>query len=176
MGSKKNRARASSSPATPTPSPKTSPARGVPWLVVAVVVAGVGAYALQGTSDSAPAAAATTSAATTAGQTPTAAAEATPTAAGAPGPAPITSSEAPMPDSLDGLPMPPLPYVPQMVPRPVDLVKQAYVFAAQNPGVLSYVPCYCGCENNGHVSNVDCFVGSRAPNGAVESWDAHGMT
>jgi hypothetical protein len=81
-----------------------------------------------------------------------------------------------MPDSLDGLAMPPLPYVPQMVPRPVDLVKQAYVFAAQNPGVLSYVPCYCGCENDGHVSNVDCFVGSRAPNGAVESWDTHGMT
>jgi hypothetical protein len=126
--------------------------------VAVVAVAGVGAYALRGTSDSAPA---------------TAAAEATPAAAGAPGPAPITASEAPM---LDGLPMPPLPYVPQMVPRPVDLVKQAYVFAAQNPGILGYVPCYCGCENNGHVSNVDCFVGSRAPNGAVESWDTHGMT
>jgi hypothetical protein len=81
-----------------------------------------------------------------------------------------------MPENLDGLPMPPLPYVPQMVPRPVELVKRAYVFAAQNPGVLSYVPCYCGCENNGHISNVDCFVGSRAPNGAVESWDTHGMT
>jgi len=141
--------------------------------VAVVAVAGVGAYALRGTSDSAPATAATTSAATTAVQTPTAAAEATPAAAGAPGPAPITASEAPM---LDGLPMPPLPYVPQMVPRPVDLVKQAYVFAAQNPGILGYVPCYCGCENNGHVSNVDCFVGSRAPNGAVESWDTHGMT
>ena len=150
MGSKKHRVR-TSSPATPTPSPKTSPSKGVPWLAVTVAVAavaGVGAYALRGSSDSAPAAAATTSAATT----------------------------APMPDSLDGLPMPPLPYVPQMVPRPVDLVKQAYVFAAQNPGVLGYVPCYCGCENNGHVSNVDCFVGSRAPNGAVESWDTHGMT
>ena len=24
--------------------------------------------------------------------------------------------------------------------------------------------------------NVDCFVGSRAPSGAVESWDTHGMT
>ncbi|MDA1093493.1 MAG: PCYCGC motif-containing lipoprotein [Acidobacteria bacterium] len=81
-----------------------------------------------------------------------------------------------MPDSLDGLPMPPLPYVPEMVPRPVELVKRAYVFAAQNPGVLGYVPCYCGCENNGHVSNVNCFVASRAPNGAVESWDTHGMT
>lgn len=178
MGSKKHRVR-TSSPATPTPSPKTSPSKGVPWLAVTVAVAavaGVGAYALRGSSDSAPAAAATTSAATTAVQTPTGAAEATPAAAGASGPAPITASEAPMPDSLDGLPMPPLPYVPQMVPRPVDLVKQAYVFAAQNPGVLGYVPCYCGCENNGHVSNVDCFVGSRAPNGAVESWDTHGMT
>jgi len=74
------------------------------------------------------------------------------------------------------LPIPPLPYVPQMVPRPPELVKQAYVFAAQNPDVLGHVPCYCGCENSGHRSNVDCFVGSRAPNGAVETWDTHGMT
>lgn len=73
------------------------------------------------------------------------------------------------------MPMPPLPYVSQMTGSP-ELVKEAYVFAAQNPGVLEYVPCYCGCENDGHRSNVDCFVGSRASNGAVESWDTHGMT
>ena len=79
-------------------------------------------------------------------------------------------------DGADGLPMPPLPYVSQMVPRPPELVRRAYVFAAQNPDVLGHVPCYCGCENSGHRSNVDCFVGSRAPNGAVESWDTHGMT
>ena len=73
------------------------------------------------------------------------------------------------------LPMPPLPYTSQMSGEP-EQVKQAYVFAAQNPGVLGYVPCYCGCELDGHNSNVDCFVESRASNGTVESWDTHGMT
>ena len=61
--------------------------------------------------------------------------------------------------------MPPLPYVPQTA-GPADLMRQAYVFAARNPDVLEYVPCYCGCGNSdGHQSNVDCFVESRAPNG-----------
>ncbi len=172
MGSKKKRERAVGSPGTPTVT--TAPTKGTPWLVVAMVVAvvaGVGAYAWLGTSDPTPSAVVESAPAQAAS-----ASQATSTPAGAPGPAPITASEATLPDTLDGLPMPPLPYVPQMVPRPVELVKKAYVFAAQNPGVLGYVPCYCGCENNGHVSNVDCFVGSRAPNGAVESWDTHGMT
>ena len=72
--------------------------------------------------------------------------------------------------------MPPLPYVPQTA-GPADQMSQAYVFAARNPDVLEYVPCYCGCGmSDGHQSNVDCFVESRAPNGAVTEWDTHGMT
>lgn len=175
MGSKKNRTRGSSPTNPVTPSPQTAPTKGVPWalvVVAVVVVGGVGAYATLGSSDPEPSAVAEMARAETPGTTP--ASEPAPASGAAP--APITASGATMPENLDGLPMPPLPYVPQMVPRPVELVKKAYVFAAQNPGVLSYVPCYCGCENNGHVSNVDCFVGSRAPNGAVESWDTHGMT
>ena len=73
------------------------------------------------------------------------------------------------------LPMPPLPYASQMS-GPPEHVRQAYIFAAQNPGVLEYVPCYCGCELDGHCSNVDRFVISRTANGAAESWDNHGMT
>ena len=71
--------------------------------------------------------------------------------------------------------MPPLPYASQMS-GPIEQVRQAYVFAAQNPGVLEYVPCYCGCELDGHRANVDCFVESRTPDGAVRAWDRHGMT
>lgn len=39
-------------------------------------------------------------------------------------------------------------------------VLEAYVFAAQHPEVLRYMPCYCGCENprSAHTSNYDCFV------------------
>ncbi|MBQ00356.1 MAG: hypothetical protein CL477_06700 [Acidobacteria bacterium] len=103
----------------------------------------------------------------------------TSTPASAPGAASLAASavsDTPFtPEGPNDLPMPPLPYVSQMTGSP-ELVKEAYVFAAQNPGVLEYVPCYCGCENDGHRSNVDCFVGSRASNGAVESWDTHGMT
>ncbi len=89
-----------------------------------------------------------------------------------------TASSAPTftSEDLEGLPMPPLPYVPQTA-GPADLMRQAYVFAARNPDVLDYVPCYCGCGmSDGHRGNTDCFVESRAPNGAVTEWDVHGMT
>ena len=95
---------------------------------------------------------------------------------GDPGSAASAASAPLTAEGPNDLPMPPLPYGLQTA-GPPEQVRQAYVFAAQNPGVLRYVPCYCGCgETDGHTSNVDCFVGSRASNGAVESWDTHGMT
>lgn len=35
---------------------------------------------------------------------------------------------------------------------------EAYLFAVEHPEVLDYMPCYCGCQDEGHVSNTDCFV------------------
>ena len=91
--------------------------------------------------------------------------------------APVDSTEAGRAMESNDLPMPPLPYVPQAAAGPAELMQQAYVFAAQNPDVLGYVPCYCGCgQTDGHLSNVDCFVKSRSSDGAVEAWDTHGMT
>ena len=79
-------------------------------------------------------------------------------------------------EDLDSLPLPPLPYMNQTA-GPPDMMRQAYVFAARNPDVLDYVPCYCGCgQTDGHVGNTDCFVDSRAPNGQVLEWAMHGMT
>ena len=79
-------------------------------------------------------------------------------------------------EDLDSLPLPPLPYMNQTA-GPPDMMRQAYVFAARNPDVLDYVPCYCGCgQTDGHVGNTDCFVDSRAPNGQVLEWATHGMT
>ena len=49
-------------------------------------------------------------------------------------------------------------------------------FAAEHPEVLSYVPCYCGCERSGHRGNEDCFVTARDTNGDVTQWEPHGMT
>ena len=72
--------------------------------------------------------------------------------------------------------LPPIPfqggYAP---PRPREVVAAAYQFAAEHPEILSYVPCFCGCERAGHTGNSDCFVKSRAANGDVIDWDEHGV-
>ena len=169
MASKQRRKQPSPAP-SPAPAAEARSNRGR-WALIAVaavaVVAGAGAFLLRGADP------AETTASDPAREAPSAAASAVndPAAAAPESAAPQFTSE-----DLAGLPMPPLPYVPQTA-GPVDLMRQAYVFAARNPDVLSYVPCYCGCGmSDGHQSNVDCFVESRAPNGAVTEWDVHGMT
>ncbi|HVC21485.1 MAG TPA: PCYCGC motif-containing (lipo)protein [Vicinamibacterales bacterium] len=54
-------------------------------------------------------------------------------------------------------------------------VRELYKFAAEHPEVLNYVPCYCGCQRDGHHSNEDCFVKSRAKDGDVTAWTDHAM-
>ena len=72
--------------------------------------------------------------------------------------------------------LPPLPFDPAPPARPMDVVRAAYKFAAEHPEVLSYVPCYCGCEHSGHRGNEDCFVTRRDAKGDVVEWEPHGMT
>ena len=72
-------------------------------------------------------------------------------------------------------PLPALPRVSFEPYRPMAVVQQVYEFAARHPEVLQYVPCYCGCEREGHVANHSCFVKSRAANGQVTQWDSHGI-
>src|SRR5437899_2009662 len=36
------------------------------------------------------------------------------------------------------------------MPRSAEVVAAAYKFAAEHPEVLSYIPCFCGCEHSGH--------------------------
>jgi len=72
--------------------------------------------------------------------------------------------------------LPPLPFDPEPPARPMDTVRAAYKFAAEHPEVLSYVPCYCGCEHSGHRGNEDCFVARRDAKGDVVEWEPHGMT
>ena len=71
--------------------------------------------------------------------------------------------------------LPPIPFQGYAPPRPHQVVTAAYEFAAEHPEVLSYVPCFCGCERAGHTGNADCFVKSRAANGDVVEWDEHGV-
>ena len=105
------------------------------------------------------------------------------TPAASPAPANASADNAAVPD-MDTPPdattwpadLPPLPLDSVQATQPIGEVKVAYKFAAEHPEVLNYVPCFCGCEMDGHRSNEDCFVGSRDANGKVTGWDPHGMT
>jgi hypothetical protein len=71
--------------------------------------------------------------------------------------------------------LPPIPFRGYAPPRPAQVVTDAFEFAAEHPEVLSYVPCFCGCQNSGHRGNEDCFVRSRDANGDVTEWEEHGL-
>jgi hypothetical protein len=71
--------------------------------------------------------------------------------------------------------LPPLQFPGYPTPRSPEIVRAAYSFAAEHPEVLSYVPCFCGCERSGHRGNEDCFVRERAVNGDVIAWEDQGM-
>ena len=68
---------------------------------------------------------------------------------------------------------PPLPNAVSGLARPLAVVEAAYVFAGRHgDDVLQYIPCYCGCEREGHVSNRDCYIRGRTGAG-VPQWDPH---
>jgi hypothetical protein len=46
-------------------------------------------------------------------------------------------------------------------------VQEAYRFALVRPDVVQWMPCYCGCAEMGHRSNLDCFLRARMSVGAV---------
>lgn len=53
-----------------------------------------------------------------------------------------------------------------------QVVLEAYTFAAAHPGVLTQLPCYCGCGGIGHTSNYACYVSGSDPDGAIV-YDLH---
>jgi len=71
--------------------------------------------------------------------------------------------------------LPPLHFPGYAPTRPPEVIKAVYQFAAEHPEILSYVPCYCGCEHSGHRGNEDCFVKARSADGDVVEWEDHGM-
>lgn len=70
--------------------------------------------------------------------------------------------------------LPPLPDVQFASARPAPVTRAAYEFAARHPEVLRYMPCFCGCEKNGHGNNEDCFVAKREADGRPV-WSPHGI-
>ena len=71
--------------------------------------------------------------------------------------------------------LPPVPFQDFAPPRPVPTVNAAFQFAAEHPEVLSYIPCFCGCQHMGHKGNEDCFVKARNAEGDVTEWEPHGV-
>ncbi len=155
-------------PGLPAPEPARKAVSPLVWVAVIVGVIGVGGLALwRSTPSAAPG---TTSAVSSSGS-------ATDTQKPAePDPKVVAKAEAaaklgPRKQAT----LPPIPFQSYAPPRPYEVVTAAYQFAAEHPEVLSYVPCFCGCERAGHTGNSDCFVKSRAANGDVIDWDEHGV-
>ena len=101
---------------------------------------------------------------------PPQAAAAAPQASTVPGGVPFTLP----PPAYTGK-LPPFPTSSYPPPRPPDVIRAVYTFAARHPEVLHYVPCFCGCQHSGHNNNDDCFIRGREPDGRP-IWDEHGMT
>lgn len=150
------------------------PTGGPPWVLIGGVVAlaALAAVALFPTSTSetgSPVADVTEASPPPASESPAAAV--------APAAPPVESEATavqvtkPDPDA----PLPPLPFIPNMVPRPAEVISEVYEYAARNPDVLEFVPCFCGCETAGHKANAHCFVESRNADGTVKEWEPHGM-
>ena len=130
-----------------------------PWIAGAILVGvvGVGALALSGGTDEAATSEATAQAA-----------EADPRAVAR------AASNAKLGPRKHAA-LPPIPFQGYAPPRSHEVITAAYQFAAEHPEILSYVPCFCGCERSGHGANHDCFVKQRAENGDVVAWDEHGV-
>lgn len=70
---------------------------------------------------------------------------------------------------------PPLNMTGYALARPQGITRTVYEFVAQHPEISRFVPCYCGCEADGHRSNEACFVARRDTAGNVTEWDTHGF-
>jgi hypothetical protein len=45
--------------------------------------------------------------------------------------------------------------------------QEAYRFAVANQDLLQWMPCFCGCVDQGHTSNFDCYVQEVRGDGSV---------
>ena len=48
-----------------------------------------------------------------------------------------------------------------------DRVREAYRFAVANRETLAYIPCYCGCGDEGHTSNASCYIKDASVSGKL---------
>lgn len=56
---------------------------------------------------------------------------------------------------------------PEFVTRAGPEVKALYEFNIENGDLMRYMPCFCGCGDDGHRNNRDCYVRQVNPDGSV---------
>jgi hypothetical protein len=62
---------------------------------------------------------------------------------------------------------------PEIVREP-QMLRDIYRFAGSNLGLMSQLPCYCGCDDAlGHMSAADCFV-DKWRDARRATWSDHG--
>lgn len=66
--------------------------------------------------------------------------------------------------------------LPDYVLNSSQMIQETYTMASNYPEVLAQVPCFCGCEADGHKSNLNCFIQEMGPGNTVEAWDQHGIS
>ena len=126
----------------PPPAPKKRS-----WIVIVLLVVGLGAYGLSKWQD-------------------TSRAPLKPAATTTPQPTPAAQLPAVRPsppfhkNPEDAKPFPRL--VPASYYSSQPLVARAYRIAAQMPEVLSQQPCYCYCDRLGHGSLLECYASDHA--------------
>lgn len=57
--------------------------------------------------------------------------------------------------------------LPVSVRRAPAQVQEAYRFAIANRDTLRWMPCFCGCGAQGHMSNADCYIKDVKPDGNI---------
>lgn len=65
--------------------------------------------------------------------------------------------------------------LPDFVATSSSEVQNIYRLAYVHRDVLRYMPCYCGCADEGHTSDLDCFLREGGPSGSIK-WDPMGHT
>jgi Protein of unknown function with PCYCGC motif len=57
--------------------------------------------------------------------------------------------------------------LPAAVQRAPSKVQEAYRFAIANRDTLRSIPCFCGCGEEGHTSNADCYIKEVKSDGSI---------
>jgi hypothetical protein len=61
----------------------------------------------------------------------------------------------------------PVSVLPDRIRQAPPTVQEAYRFAVANQELVSQFPCYCGCVDAGHKSNLDCYIQEVQPDGSI---------